>query len=77
MAVNCIATGAPVGRKGARFSGTQALYFLFSRNHQGWRFAHLAGEEEGTDEASEPKCFREGSLSAMDLAFFAVQKFTV
>jgi hypothetical protein len=27
-------------------------------------FAHLAGEEEGTDEASEPKCFREGSVSA-------------
>jgi hypothetical protein len=43
MAVNCVKTGATVGRKGARFSGTLALYFLFSRNRQGWRFAHLAG----------------------------------
>jgi len=69
MAVNCIATGAPVGRKGARFSGPQALYFLFSRNHQGCRFARLAGEEEGTDEASEPKCFREGSVAAINVEF--------
>jgi hypothetical protein len=47
------------------FSWTQALYFLFSRNHQGWTFAHLAGEEEGTDEASELKCFREGSIAIL------------